>query len=611
MKHKYLNANSQQPKQRNSKKDRAFLYKQEVAMNNGGNYLGYSQKQNSTSQYRKQPSSEEKKDFRLFNKLVKNNKQSKYQFTSQSSSNSNIRNDNVKKETRRLTRKENRKQEFKSMRTNTSTFNNKAALKKNGKRNKEKKNKIDKENIASDLVNGSTSEKTQRSILNDTTFHEILTLQLDVVLKSIKLTSYQQQQRQRVFHKLQTGIENNMKLKVELYGSSSTNLSLNTSDIDITVLTQYYDSDNGREVINRSSEQEIISRLISFLTREHFISKGTLQVIRFSRVPLVKFTDKETGIAVDITINQENGLSTLKQVNWILNKLPLLRDVIIIMKLILRQFGFNDASVGGLSSYMVFHMVLVYYYIETLNERDLRKESGDEEEAKKKGIGLSYKKSLGGMIVNMLHFYGYDFNNNLLGVYTKDVLNSQLEKGKMSDLKVINESNANSKQNNEYNISSDSESLLKSTSDSSQSPQLLGEKDLLDSASSSDSGKEEYNLYSIEEQIFNLKKDINNIFYLKQMVFSNSPTDGLSIQNLSNPSLDTGAAGRDYAQIKKLFVCTIRRLENIYKLEDYKNYAQNYITLNSEMLCQNRVRGLPETTKDNIFLLSGLLRKDK
>ena len=63
------------------------------------------------------------------------------------------------------------------------------------------------------------------------------------------------------------------------------------------------------------------------------------------------------------------------------------------MKLLLRQYGLNDASVGGLSSFVIFHMVFVYSKI----SRDI---------------------TFASFFINLMKFYAYEFDHESFTLIT-------------------------------------------------------------------------------------------------------------------------------------------------------------------------------------------------
>lgn len=83
--------------------------------------------------------------------------------------------------------------------------------------------------------------------------------------------------------------------KVAVFGSCATGLNLPKSDIDLLC---YYPAQR---------EQTLISKLTSELVKSGICA--SIEPIKSAKCPIIKLTDKETGINVDISFNRENGVN--------------------------------------------------------------------------------------------------------------------------------------------------------------------------------------------------------------------------------------------------------------------------------------------------------------
>lgn len=88
--------------------------------------------------------------------------------------------------------------------------------------------------------------------------------------------------------------------QVHVFGSCATGLNLPKSDIDLLC---YYPA---------VKEISLINRLSSDITKAGICS--TIEPIKNAKCPIIKYTDKETGINVDISFNRENGIYCVKLV---------------------------------------------------------------------------------------------------------------------------------------------------------------------------------------------------------------------------------------------------------------------------------------------------------
>ena len=141
--------------------------------------------------------------------------------------------------------------------------------------------------------------------------------------------------------------------RVVLFGSFSQNTSTVFSDLDFAVLSSDLDSSRKMDI------NELIY-LLKILKREGF--SRNIRLIR-ARVPILKATCSLTGINVDISVNRENGYEAAGIIRNILQKSKILRPTIIILKILLKNNSLNDAHTGGMSSFLLFHLVYFFYII--------------------------------------------------------------------------------------------------------------------------------------------------------------------------------------------------------------------------------------------------------
>ncbi len=87
---------------------------------------------------------------------------------------------------------------------------------------------------------------------------------------------------------------------------------------------------------------------------------GDLEAIKKTKVPIIKFTEMEYGIKFDLSFNQEDGLRNNIEIQKGLDFYPELKYIMMTMKMFLFQRGFNSTYTGGISSFLLFNLVLTY-----------------------------------------------------------------------------------------------------------------------------------------------------------------------------------------------------------------------------------------------------------
>ncbi|GJN18103.1 hypothetical protein PR202_gb05228 [Eleusine coracana subsp. coracana] len=115
--------------------------------------------------------------------------------------------------------------------------------------------------------------------------------------------------------------------QVEVFGSFRTGLYLPTSDIDVVVFE---------------------SRV------------KTPQVIAKARVPIVKFVERKSGIAFDISFDVDGGPQAADFIKDAVKKLPGLKPLCMILKVFLHQRELNEVYTGGIGSYALLTMLITH-----------------------------------------------------------------------------------------------------------------------------------------------------------------------------------------------------------------------------------------------------------
>ena len=152
--------------------------------------------------------------------------------------------------------------------------------------------------------------------------------------------------------------------KVLLFGSFSQNLSTVFSDLDFCIM------DNDETNSCRKRDINKLYNLMQILKREKFYKKI---ILIKARVPILKLVCESNGINIDISMNHINGCQTGLLIRKILDKNFLLKPVTIILKVLLKMNDLNEASSGGMSSFLLFHLVFFYYnkYKKEINEKNI------------------------------------------------------------------------------------------------------------------------------------------------------------------------------------------------------------------------------------------------
>ncbi|KAH9281603.1 Non-canonical poly(A) RNA polymerase PAPD7 [Echinococcus granulosus] len=170
--------------------------------------------------------------------------------------------------------------------------------------------------------------------------------------------------------------------RVEVFGSFSTGLYLPTSDVDIVIFGKWPQLPLG--TLERALKEN------NFATDIKVLSKAT--------VPIVKFTDSDTGLHVDISFNMANSVRAIKFVHTYLGIYPCLRYLVFTLKQFLLVRELNEVWTGGLSSYALILMCISF----------LQQNTREKETVKSRNLGT--------LLLEFFEFYGIRFNYRTTGI---------------------------------------------------------------------------------------------------------------------------------------------------------------------------------------------------
>ena len=213
-------------------------------------------------------------------------------------------------------------------------------------------------------------------------------------------------QRQNTISTLKNIIEKyKPNWKVYLYGSFSQNTSTIFSDLDFAILDNKNDNSSNRRI----DIGELIY-LLEILNDEKF--GKNIRIIIKARVPVLKATCSLTNINIDISMNRLNGYQSASIIRKVLEKHKMLRPIIIILKILLRTYHLNDASTGGMSSFLLFHLVY-FFYIQY--QKEVKKANCKDEEDE-----IENEKNENNFFSDLFENNGNNENEDEVGLFNYD-----------------------------------------------------------------------------------------------------------------------------------------------------------------------------------------------
>lgn len=176
--------------------------------------------------------------------------------------------------------------------------------------------------------------------------------------------------------------------KMEIFGSFRTGLYLPTSDIDLVVFGKW--------------ENLPLFTLEKALLERGITDRKDLKVLDKASVPIIKLTDSQTDIKVDISFNTQNAVESAKLIKTFMENFPNLKYLVLVLKQFLLQRDLNEVFTGGISSYSLIYMTISFLQLHPrIDATDPR-------------------ANLGVLLIECFELYGRTFNYLKAGIRIKN-----------------------------------------------------------------------------------------------------------------------------------------------------------------------------------------------
>lgn len=126
--------------------------------------------------------------------------------------------------------------------------------------------------------------------------------------------------------------------KVEMFGSFRTGLYLPTSDIDLVIIGLW------DKLPLRTLESELLARGIA--------EPMSVRVLDKASVPIIKLTDNESKVKVDISFNMQSGVKSAELIKNYKRQYPVLSKLVLVLKQFLLQRDLNEVFTGKLADFI-------------------------------------------------------------------------------------------------------------------------------------------------------------------------------------------------------------------------------------------------------------------
>lgn len=143
----------------------------------------------------------------------------------------------------------------------------------------------------------------------------------------------------------------------------------------------------------RTLEFELVSRGIA--------EACTVRVLDKASVPIIKLTDRETHVKVDISFNMQSGVQSAELIKKFKRDYPVLGKLVLVLKQFLLLRDLNEVFTGGISSYSLILMCISFLQ---LHPRGIYQDTAN----------------LGVLLLEFFELYGRRFNYMKIGISIKN-----------------------------------------------------------------------------------------------------------------------------------------------------------------------------------------------
>lgn len=143
----------------------------------------------------------------------------------------------------------------------------------------------------------------------------------------------------------------------------------------------------------RTLESELVGRGIA--------EACTVRVLDKASVPIIKLTDRETQVKVDISFNMQSGVQSAELIKKFKRDYPVLGKLVLVLKQFLLLRDLNEVFTGGISSYSLILMCISFLQ---LHPRGIYHETAN----------------LGVLLLEFFELYGRRFNYMKIGISIKN-----------------------------------------------------------------------------------------------------------------------------------------------------------------------------------------------
>lgn len=214
----------------------------------------------------------------------------------------------------------------------------------------------------------------------------------------VKPRDFENQVREDLVKRIESVVRKSFPdLNVRAFGSFASGLYLPTADMDLVACSTRFL--NGGYA-NPQPTKSWMYKFANCLKRNGIAIESSVTVIAGSRVPLVKFVEKVTGLRVDVSFENDSGLLANNTFQVWKERYPAMPIIVSLIKQFLVMRDFSEVFSGGLGGYSVICLTITI--LRVLEERN--------------GDDWDPMQSLDTVLMTFFVYFGRDFDVHNHGI---------------------------------------------------------------------------------------------------------------------------------------------------------------------------------------------------
>ena len=174
----------------------------------------------------------------------------------------------------------------------------------------------------------------------------------------VKPQEYEREVRADVLQRLSFAFNRIEPGELKAFGSYAAGLYLPVGDMDLVYFTRSFRPGNvGKNGIAFKPPKRLLDRFASLLRNQNIARPGSVVVIPFAKVPIVKFIEARSGLRVDLSFDNDSGVIANETFQTWKVEYPAMPVIVSVIKQFLMIRGLNDVATGGLGGFSIICLV--------------------------------------------------------------------------------------------------------------------------------------------------------------------------------------------------------------------------------------------------------------